>query len=137
MVGIPQLREAGWLITGDDRDPVRHLFIRLEETMDGSGVWTLELADCRRRASDGGHVMHRYSCEANARTATVAIYALSRHLAPLPIWDPDRREQARWRVKVYSPEPIGVRRERPVTSCGELAATQISSSSKPSNSSAR
>ena len=110
MVGIPQLREVGWLITGTDRYLVRHLFIRLEETMDGSGVWTVELADCQRRAAEGGHVMHHYGGEADARTAVAAIYALSRHLSPLPTWDSQRWELARWRVRTYLPEPAGAPR---------------------------
>ncbi|GAB3861682.1 hypothetical protein ACFPIJ_12030 [Dactylosporangium cerinum] len=113
MVGIPQLREAGWLITGTDRDPVRHLFVRLEETMDGSGLWTVELSDCRRPASEGGHIMHRYRCEAHARSAVAAIYALSRHLEPLPTWDPQRCEQARWRVRAVAPELAGASRGSP------------------------
>jgi hypothetical protein len=83
MVGIPRLREAGWLITG---------------------------TDCRRRADEGGHVMRRYGCEADARTAVAAIYALSRHMAPLPTWDPQRCELARWRVRIYPPEPAGLAR---------------------------
>ncbi len=100
MAGIPQLREAGWLITGDDRDPVRHLFVRMEETMDGSGVWTVELHECRGRRGDAGKAMHRYATEADARAA---IYQLSRHVAPLPTWDAQRREPGRWRVRVYEP----------------------------------
>jgi hypothetical protein len=38
VTGIPQLREAGWFVTGSDRHPVRHLFVRMEEHMDGTGV---------------------------------------------------------------------------------------------------
>lgn len=99
MAGFPQLRQAAWLITGTDRDPVRHLFVRLEEAMDGSGEWTMELSDCRGRAGEGGHVMHRYNCETDARTAAAAIYALGLHLEPLPTWNPQHHEQARWRVR--------------------------------------
>jgi hypothetical protein len=50
VTGIPQLREAGWFVTGSDRDPVRHLFVRMEEHMDGTGVWTVELHECRGAA---------------------------------------------------------------------------------------
>jgi hypothetical protein len=109
MAGIPQLREAGWLITGDDRDPVRHLFVRMEESMDGSGVWTVELHECRGRRGDAGKAMHRYAIQADARAALAAIYLLSRYLAPLPTWDPQRVEPGRWRVRVYEPTASDLR----------------------------
>jgi hypothetical protein len=86
-----------------DRDPVRYLFLRMEQTVDGSGEWTVELSDCRRRVNEGGHGMHRYEGEAEARTAVAAIYALSRHLMPLPTRDPQHREPPRWRVRAYDP----------------------------------
>ncbi|GAB3852243.1 hypothetical protein ACFPIJ_42280 [Dactylosporangium cerinum] len=105
MVGIPQLREASWLITGTDRDPVRHLFVRLEEAVDGSGVWTVELSDCRLHTRDGGHAIHRYNCEADARMAVALIHTLGTHLDPLPTWNPQQREHARWRVRAMPSEP--------------------------------
>ncbi|GAA3449708.1 hypothetical protein GCM10018962_15410 [Dactylosporangium matsuzakiense] len=104
VVGIPKLREAGWLITGTDRDPVRHLFFRVEQTLDGTGEWTVELSDCRRRADDGGRTQRRYSCETDARTALAAVLTLSRHLPPLPTWDPQLCEPARWRVRSWLPD---------------------------------
>jgi hypothetical protein len=103
VAGIPQLREAGWLITGKDQDPVRHLFVRMEECMDGSGVWTVELHECRGRRGEAGRAMHRYAAEGDARAALSAIYRLSRYLPPLPTWDPQRLEPGRWRVHAYQP----------------------------------
>jgi hypothetical protein len=97
--GIPQVREAGWFVTGSDRDPVRHLFVRMEEHMDGSGVWTVELHECRGRRGEGGKAMHRYPSESQAKEALHLIYQLSRHLAPLPTWDDQQREDGRWRVR--------------------------------------
>jgi hypothetical protein len=69
------LREVGWLVTGDDPDPVPHLFVRMEEAMDGSGTWTVELSECRGRCGTAGNAPHRYSAEADARAALAAIYA--------------------------------------------------------------
>ena len=100
VTGIPQLREAGWLITGPDKDPVRHLFTRLEEHMDDSGIWTVELRECRGR---GGKAAHSYPTESEARDSLDMIYRLSRHLAPLPTWDQGQVEPARWRIRVYDP----------------------------------
>jgi hypothetical protein len=87
VAGVPQLREAGWLITGPDRDPVRHLLARLCEYVDGSGTWTLELFECRGRHGEAGKAMRRYASEHDARLALALIYRLSRHLVPLPTWD--------------------------------------------------
>jgi hypothetical protein len=61
--------------------------------------------------------MHRYAAEADARAALAAIYLLSRYLAPLPTWDPQRVEPGRWRVRVYEPtaqDPRQRRRDRAV-----------------------
>jgi hypothetical protein len=49
--------------------------------------------------------MHLYPAEADARDALAAIYALGRHLEPLPTWDPTQWERGRWRVRVYEPTP--------------------------------
>lgn len=109
MVGAPRLREAGWFVTGDDRDPVRHLFVRLEELMDGSGVWTLELQECRGRRGEAGRAMRRYNNESDARTALRLVYVLSSHLAPLPGWDPNHAERGRWRVRTCEPSEYELR----------------------------
>lgn len=101
MGGIPQLRVAGWFITDSDRDPVRHLFLRVEQTMDGTGVWTVELHECRGRLGTAGKAMHRYPTEADARAAVDLILQLSRHLVPLPCWDSGRSEPGRWRICDY------------------------------------
>lgn len=122
VVGIPQLREVGWLITGYDRDPVRHLFVRLEEAMDGGGTWTVELSECRGRRGADGNAVHRYPAEADARAALDAIYRLGRHLGPLPTWDPQRAESGRWRVRVYEPTERDPRR----SASAELARRNVS-----------
>jgi hypothetical protein len=103
MVGLPQLRTAGWLITGTDADPVRHLFLRLTETVDGSGVWTVELQECRGRRGQAGTAMRSYPNEVDARTAVQLICQLSCYLAPLPTADGQRREAGRWRLRTYEP----------------------------------
>jgi hypothetical protein len=103
VAGIPQLREAGWLITGKDHDPVRHLLVRMQEHMDGTGTWTVELYECRGRRGDAGNAMHSYVTETDARAALNAIYQLSRHLTPLPTWQPQKVEPGRWRTHVYEP----------------------------------
>ncbi|WP_327007576.1 hypothetical protein OHA72_10080 [Dactylosporangium sp. NBC_01737] len=103
MVGIPQLREVGWLVTGPDRDPVRYLFLRVEEFVDGSGVWSVELHECRGRRDAAGRARHSYPSEADARAALAVIYRLSEFLEPLPTWDEQQLEPGRWRVRVYEP----------------------------------
>lgn len=112
MAGIPQLREAAWLITGPDPDPVRHLLARLCERVDGSGLWTVELFECRGRIGEAGKAMHSYGSEDDAREALAVIYRLSRHLAPLPTWDPQHVEPGRWRVIAYEPTAQDTRRRR-------------------------
>lgn len=82
----------------------------MEETVDGSGQWTVELSDCRRRAGEGGHVMHHYRHEGDARAAVAAVYALSRHLEPLPTWNTRHSEPPRWRVRAYEAVPVGPQR---------------------------
>jgi hypothetical protein len=52
-----------------------------------------------------GRAMHHYPAEADARAAVAAIYQLSRRLEGLPTWDPQQREQGRWRVRVFEPSP--------------------------------
>jgi hypothetical protein len=106
--GIPQLREASWFVTGRDQDPVRHLFLRLQERMDGSGVWTVELHRCAVRRADGGAVDREYRAEADARTAVRLIYALTKHLVDMPTWAPDVTETGRWHTRTYEPSPQDV-----------------------------
>jgi hypothetical protein len=103
VTGIPQPRETGWFITDRDTDPVRHLFLCMEERMDGSGVWTVELHECRDRRGDAGKAMHSYPSETAAREALDLIYRLSRYLVPLPTWNEQQVEDGRWRVRVYEP----------------------------------
>lgn len=105
MPGAPQLREVAWLVTGPDRDPVRHLYVRLEERMDGSGVWTLGVREC---SGLGRKTMRCYGNEADARDRLQAVYALySRQ--QLPMWDPEQREEARWRVRTFPPSEYDLR----------------------------
>ena len=95
---LPRIREAGWLKTGKDgpegshRYADRHLFVRLQQDMNGTGEWTLELHDCHRAA--GGHVARVYDNESDARAALACIYALTRYLEPLT-------EVGRWEIKTY------------------------------------
>ena len=103
MAGAPQLREAGWFVTGRDADPVRHLFVRLEERTDGSGTWTVELHLCQARRNQPGAAMQIYATEADARAALQAIYRLSRHLIDLPTWDPAVLAPGRWNVRTVEP----------------------------------
>ena len=91
------------MITGNDRDPVRYLFVRMEEHVDGTGAWTVELHECRGRRGDPGKAKHSYATETEARAALNAIYQLSRRLVLLPTWDPQEMEAGRWRVRVYEP----------------------------------
>jgi hypothetical protein len=113
MTGIPQLREAGWFITGSDRDPVRHLFVRLEESMDARTCgWTVELHECRGRRGEAARARRSYVTEADARAALNVIYRLSRHLAPLCTWDPQMSEPERWRTRIYEPTQQDLR-QRP------------------------
>jgi hypothetical protein len=91
------------LITGSDRDPLRHLFLRVEEAMDGSGVWTVELFECRGRRGEAGKVLRRFDGEADARRAVDLVCRLSRYLVPLPTWEAQRCEQGRWRLRAYDP----------------------------------
>jgi hypothetical protein len=102
MAGLPQIREAAWFVTGPEHDPVRHLFLRLEERRDGSGTWTVELFECRGDRGNAGMAMRVYPDEAQARTAVLAIYTLAHHLERLPTWEPDRCEVGRWRVLTYA-----------------------------------
>ena len=101
MAGAPQLREVGWFITGTDRDPRYHLFVRLEERMDGSGEWTVELRRCDGRG-EGAYARHVYPTEVEAGHALQAIYSLSRHLEPLPTYS-EQMEVGRWRRRTYQP----------------------------------
>ncbi|GAA2531729.1 hypothetical protein [Pilimelia columellifera] len=107
MAGIPQLRAAGWFVTGQER-PHRsehlsyHLLVRLWEHMDGSGVWSVSLHDCAAPAGHG-RVERRYGSEDAARTALAAMYALARHLPPLPTMPPlgqtePNHELGRWQI---------------------------------------
>jgi hypothetical protein len=49
MAGTPQVREPGWSVTGHDDDRACHLFVRLEERMDGGRTWTLDPHRCGAR----------------------------------------------------------------------------------------
>lgn len=102
-MGLPQPRESSWFITGKDSDPVRHLFLLLEERMDGTGIWTLKLRLCLARREDASTAEQQYDTEAQARTALQAIYTLSRYLCPLPTWDPETFEVGRWRIRTQKP----------------------------------
>lgn len=95
------MREAAWLVTGPATDPVRHVFVRLEQRVDGSGSWTVEVHLCRERRGHPAAAMHVYPDEESARAAVRAMYALGRHLDALPTWNPDRCEPGRWRVQKY------------------------------------
>jgi len=112
VAGTPQVREAGWFVTGRDDDPIRHLFVRLEERMDGTGTWTLELHLCGNR--EVGKAMNVYQRESDARTALDAIYHLSRYLRELPTWNPMITEPGRWRLHSRPPTPqdLQLRRHR-------------------------
>lgn len=79
----------------------------MEERVDGSGVWIVELHECRGRHGDAGKAMHSYPSESSARDALDLIYRLSRHLMALPTWNEQQVEEGRWRVRVY--EPVGQR----------------------------
>lgn len=98
MPGEPQVREAGWFITGTDRDPIYHLFVRLWERMDGSG-WRLDVRECR-----GPHQATRvYETEDDARFVLQAIYQLAEKAPPLATREPDRLEKGRWRITTHDP----------------------------------
>jgi hypothetical protein len=112
VAGAPQLREAGWFVTGRDADPVRHLFIRLEERTDGSGTWTVELHLCQARRDRPGTAMRTYATEADARAALQAIYQLSRHLVDLPTWDHTDLAPGRWKVRTVGPTPQDLQMRR-------------------------
>jgi hypothetical protein len=73
----------------------------MEEHMDGTGVWTVELHECWGRRGAAGKAMHGYPSASQAGEALHLIYQLSRHLAPLPTRDERQREDGRWRVRVY------------------------------------
>lgn len=87
MSWTPRLREASWFMTGHDgpdgsrRYADRHFFLRVEQDMNGTSEWTVELRDCHR-GSDG-RTLRTYRNEQDARTAVACIYALTRHLGPL------------------------------------------------------
>ena len=112
MAGAPQLRETGWFVTGRDDDPVRHLFVRLEERTDGSGTWTVELHLCQARRTKPGTAKRMYATGADARAALQAIYLLSRHLVDLPTWDPAVTAPGRWKVRVGEPTPQDLQMRR-------------------------
>jgi len=102
---LPRLREVGWFKTGRDgpagsyRYASRHLFACLEQSMDVVDEWTLELHDCCRGAD--GTVRQVYTCEADARAALACIYALSKHLGPIPDRYGGPAEVGRWEVRTY------------------------------------
>ena len=71
--------------------------------MDGTGIWTVELHECRGRRGDAGKAVDSYPCEARAREALQLIYRLSRHLVALPTWNEQQLEEGRWRLHVREP----------------------------------
>jgi len=81
---LPRIREVGWFKTGEDgpdgsgRYADRRLFVRLQQDMNGTGEWTLELHDCGKAAD--GRATRVYDNEQDARTALALVYALTRHL---------------------------------------------------------
>lgn len=118
MAGLPRLREAAWLVTGPDRWPLYHLQVRLYEAMDGSGVWTLKVRECR----PAGPVEHRsqrcYATEAEARADLQQIYELGRR--QLPTRQPGLQEEGRWRVRVHPPDRYDLQlRARRTTQAGK------------------
>jgi hypothetical protein len=102
---LPRIREVGWFKTGRDgpggsgRYADRHLFVRLQQDMNGTGEWTLELHDCRQGAD--GRVMRVYDNEHDARAALDLVYALARHVEPLQDRFSDVAEFGRWEVHTY------------------------------------
>jgi hypothetical protein len=70
VAGIPQLREAGWLVAPgtrpDDQYPVRLLLVRTYEQMEDSHGWTVEVRETRppSRKTEGW-----FASEAEARAA--------------------------------------------------------------------
>lgn len=105
MSWLPRLREVGWFKTGRDgpegsyRYADEHPFVRLEQDMNGSGEWTLELRDCRQGAD--GRVRRVYRNERDARTALACLYALTRHLGPLHDHFSGLAEVGRWEIRTF------------------------------------
>jgi len=106
---MPRIREAGWFKTGRDGPPgshryaARHLFMRLEQDMNGTGEWTLQLSDCGKGAE--GRVIRVYPCKSDARQALAFIYALTQHLGPLTDRLGNESETGRWEVHSYELSP--------------------------------
>jgi hypothetical protein len=104
----PRLREASWFMTGRDgpegsrRYADRHLFLRVEQDLNGTGEWTVELRDCHRA---GSWIKRTFSSEQDARTATACIYALTRHLGPLEDRFSGQTEEGRWKIRSYDLGP--------------------------------
>lgn len=103
MSWLPRIREVGWYVTGVDVPAkhvyaVRRLFIRLEQDLDGTGEWTLELRDCSTGAE--GWARKVYGDEGDARLALQLIYGLARHLC-LPHEQGTRQAKGRWEVRSY------------------------------------
>jgi hypothetical protein len=109
----PHLREASWFMTGRDgpegshRYADRHLFLRVEQDMNGTGEWTVELRDCHRA---GRGIKRTFRSEQDARTATTCIYALTRHLGPLEDRFSGPAEEGRWTIRTYNLAPGDERR---------------------------
>jgi hypothetical protein len=75
----------------------RHLLVRLQQDMNGTGEWTLQLRVCHRAAD--GHVTRVYVEKDDACTALACIYALARRLGPLPDRCTGSVELGRWEVR--------------------------------------
>jgi hypothetical protein len=105
MTWLPRIREVGWFVTGHDgpagsyRYADRHLFVRLQQDLNGSGEWTLELRECHRAAD--GHVSRVYGDEHDARATLACIYALSKHLASGGVEGNDLVGTGRWEIRSY------------------------------------
>jgi hypothetical protein len=108
MAWLPRIRAAGWLVTGRDgpegsyRYLTRHLFVRLEQHMDGSGRWSLEVADCARGAD--GRVIRVYDGEQDARQALASVQALSLLLTLVDHYD-GTPQTGRWQISQYELGP--------------------------------
>jgi hypothetical protein len=77
----------------------RHLFVRLEQRMDGSGQWTLEVAICGRRAD--GWAKRVYETEQDARQTLACVEALGLLMGPLADHYDGAEEFGRWQLRHY------------------------------------
>lgn len=85
------MRETGWLLTGSERDPRRLMLVRLEERMDGSGIWTVECFQNGEPGERDGKYMAEFDNEPVARAAVEATYR-------------QFDDVGRWKVTRYLPD---------------------------------